>query len=123
MSKDRQRLFEYLEHILAAIGRIDRYVAGLNETGFLENDLIQDAVIRNLEVIGEALHNIQTHSPGFVQGHSQLPWDQAYGMRNALSHGYFKIDLRLVWKTIERDLPKLQQQVQKIQQSPGSPQK
>lgn len=123
MNKDRQRLFGYLEHILAAIGRIDRYVAGLNETGFLENDLIQDAVIRNLEVIGEALHNIQTHFPSFVQEHPQLPWDQAYGMRNALSHGYFKIDLRLVWKTIERDLPKLQQQVRKIQKSPGSPQK
>lgn len=117
--RDRQRLHEYLEHILTAIRRINRYVNGLDEMRFRENEMVQDAVIRNFEIIGEALHNIDVHYPDFVKEHAELPWDHAYGMRNVLSHGYFKVDLGLVWRTVQQSLPTLEQQILRIQQALG----
>jgi uncharacterized protein with HEPN domain len=72
---------------------------------------VQDAVIRNLEVLGEASHNIERHYPAFASTHPELPLAYAYQMRNAVAHGYFKVDLPIVWKTIQRELPGLQSQV------------
>lgn len=111
MSKDRQRLADYLAHILEAIERIDRYTEDMDEVAFLHNELIQDAVIRNLEILGEASNNIQKHYPDFAVGRPELPLAFAYQMRNALAHGYFKIDYEIVWKTIHSDLPVLHGQV------------
>lgn len=71
----------------------------------------QDAVIRNLEIIGEAAGKIHRHFPSFVAQYPDFPLRAAYGTRNALAHGYFKVDLELVWKTVERDLPLLADQV------------
>ncbi len=114
MSRDPRRLAEYLEHILLAIARIARYTEDMDEVDFLRDELIQDAVIRNLEVIGEASHNIEVAFPDFVASHPDLPLAFAYEMRNALAHGYFKVDMDIVWKTIEQDLPLLQLQVQAL---------
>jgi uncharacterized protein with HEPN domain len=105
MSRDQQRLLVYLEHILKAIKRIEHYIEDMDEASFLNNELVQDAIVRNLEVIGEASKNIDRHYPKFIQEHSQVPFLSAYEMRNALSHGYFSVDFEVVWKTIERDLP------------------
>jgi uncharacterized protein with HEPN domain len=69
--------------------------------------MAQDAVIRNFEVIGEASHNIETRFPDFAANHPELPLAFAYQMRNAVAHGYFKVDLEIVWKTIQTDLSKL----------------
>jgi uncharacterized protein with HEPN domain len=66
---------------------------------------MQDAVIRNLEIIGEASRNIERKHPDFTAAHPELPLSFAYEMRNALAHGYFKVDLAIVWKTVETDLP------------------
>ncbi|ATE60079.1 HepT-like ribonuclease domain-containing protein [Thauera sinica] len=110
MSRDKQRLVDYLSHIVEAIGRIDRYTADLNEIAFLQNEMVQDAVIRNFEIIGEASHNIETHYPEFATAHPELPLAFAYQMRNAIAHGYFKVDLEIVWKTIHSDLPGLSRQ-------------
>lgn len=107
MSRDPQRLPDYLRHILEAIERIQTYVGGIDEAGFLASQLIQDAVIRNLEVVGEASRNIERVHPDFVAAHPELPLAVATDMRNALAHGYFKIDLAIVWKTIQTDLPQL----------------
>lgn len=107
MSRDQRRLADYLAHILEAIERIQRYTEDLGEVGFLQSEMIQDAVIRNFEIIGEASHNIATHYPAFAASHPDLPLAPAYQMRNAVAHGYFKVDLELVWRTIERDLPGL----------------
>jgi uncharacterized protein with HEPN domain len=74
---------------------------------FLGNAMAQDAVIRNLEIIGEASHNIEQHHPDFAAAHPELPLAFAYQMRNAVAHGYFKVDLEIVWKTIHNDLPGL----------------
>ncbi len=114
MSKDRQRLIGYLAHMLEAIGRINRYTEDMDELAFLHNDLIQDAVIRNLEILGEASNNIQKHYPDFATRHPGLPLAFAYQMCNAVAHGYFKVDYEIVWKTIHADLPVFYSQVQHV---------
>ena len=112
MTRDQQRLADYLRHILEAIERIDRYIQNVSEAAFLENQMIQDAVIRNLEIIGEASRNIVTRYPQFEASQPHLPLAFAYQMRNAVAHGYFKVDLGIVWKTIHKELPTLHGQVQ-----------
>ncbi len=114
MSRDQQRLTDYLAHILEAIERIGRYTKGLDAAAFLGNEMTQDAVIRNIEIIGEASHNIEGHHPDFAAAHPELPLAFAYQMRNAVAHGYFKVDLEIVWKTLQNDLPALYQQVQAV---------
>ena len=108
------RLSDYLAHILEAIARIDEYTADMTEAVFLENRLVQDAVIRNFEVIGEASRNIDKHFPEFREKHAEVPWTSAYEMRNALSHGYFKVDLEIVWQTIHNNLPEFSAQVRML---------
>ena len=111
MSRDPWRLGDYLGHILEAISQIQNYCEDLDEVTFLKNRMIQDAVIRNFEIIGEASKNVERVAPEFVAAHPDLPLAFAYDMRNLLAHGYYKVDVAVVWKTIERDLPYLQQQV------------
>ena len=111
MSRDPLRLGDYLGHILDAISQIQNYCEDLDEVTFLKNRMIQDAVIRNFEIIGEASKNVERVAPEFVAAHPDLPLAFAYDMRNLLAHGYYKVDVAVVWKTIERDLPFLQQQV------------
>jgi uncharacterized protein with HEPN domain len=112
MSRDPQRLPDYLGHILEAIERIQHYVDAMDEVGFLRSKLVQDAVIRNLEVIGEASRNIERAHPDFAAAHPELPLALANDMRNALPHRYFKVDLGIVWTTIQGNLPDLYAQVQ-----------
>lgn len=114
MSRDPQRLPDYLGHILEAIKRIQHYVDDMDEVGFLNSKLVQDAVIRNLEVIGEASRNIERVHPEFAAAHPELPLALANDMRNALAHGYFKVDLEIVWKTIQNNLPELHAQITEV---------
>jgi len=114
MKRDPQRLSDYLNHILEAIERIEEYVSDLDEIAFLGNKLVQDAVIRNFEVIGEASNNIEKRFPEFVAAHPELPLASAYQMRNAVAHGYFQVDFEILWKTIQRDLPGLHTKVEEI---------
>jgi uncharacterized protein with HEPN domain len=114
MNSDPQRLRDYLTHILEAIERIERYTEDMGEVTFLESEIAQDAVIRNFEVIGEASHNIETRYPKFAAAHPDLPLAVAYQMRNTVAHGYFKVDLEIVWQTIQCDLPDLYQQVREL---------
>ena len=114
MKQDPQRLPDYLNHILEAIERIEEYVSELDEMAFLGNKLVQDAVIRNFEVIGEASNNIEKRFPEFVAAHPELPLTSAYQMRNAVAHGYFQVDFEILWKTIQRDLPGLHTKVEEI---------
>ena len=114
MTRDKQRLADYLAHIPEAIARIERYTEDMDELAFLANPMAQDAVIRNLEIIGEASHNIEKYYPAFAAAHAELPLAFAYQMRNALAHGYFKVDLEIVWRTIQGDLPALYKNVQQV---------
>ncbi len=99
-----------------AIERISSYTDDIDEVGFLENEMLQDAVIRNIEIIGEAARNIVRHHPELAGKHPGVPWEDMYWMRNRVSHGYFSIDLEVIWITIKRDIPQLQQQVQDVLQ-------
>lgn len=76
--------------------------------------ITQDAVIRNFEIIGEASHNIEVNFPEFAQANPELPLAFAYQMRNAVAHGYFKVDLEIVWNTLTNDLVGLYNQVQSV---------
>jgi uncharacterized protein with HEPN domain len=115
MSKaDPLRIPDYLAHIIEAIERIDTYLADTDEVSFLNDQKTQDAVIRNFEVIGEAAHNIERHHTAFANSHPEVPWTVIYAMRNRVAHGYFKVDLEMVWKTIHTDLPELHGQIKQL---------
>ena len=116
MSKHKLRVNDYLDHILQAIERIERYTIGMDEDAFLENQLVQDAVIRNIEILGEAANNIKKSDQEFTDKHTEIPWLAIYAMRNRVSHAYFQVDLKIVWKTIRNDLPHMQQQVRALVQ-------
>lgn len=114
MRSSPQRLVDYLAHIQQAIQRIHQYTEDIDQLCFLKSSLIQDAVIRNIEIIGEASNNIQKHFPEFAQAHPEIPLRIAYEMRNAVAHGYFKVDLEMVWKTMFNDLPNLESTVTRL---------
>jgi uncharacterized protein with HEPN domain len=107
VSSSPPRLDDYLGHMLAAIERIGQYTEDQTLAGFLNDPKTQDAVIRNLEILGEAARNIERRYPEFAAKHPEVPWSVAYEMRNVLAHGYFQVDLNIVWATLERDLPDL----------------
>jgi len=106
------RTIDYLGHILQAIERIQRYTADLDEAAFLHSELVQDAVIRNIEIVGEAANNVLRMAADFAAAHPDIPWQVMYTMRNRLTHGYEQVDLEIVWRTTQSDLPVLHRQVQ-----------
>lgn len=114
MNREQDRLVDYLDHILEAIRRISRYTANMDEPAFACDEMVQDAVIRNIEIIGEASNNIQKHYPEFAASHPELPLAVAYQMRNAVAHGYAKVDLQIVWRTVQKNLPGLFQQIEAL---------
>ena len=114
MTRHTLRIPDYLEHILDAIERINRYTSDMSEVVFLDDEKTQDAVIRNFEVIGEAARNIERNHAEFAAKHPDIPWGDAYLLRNQVSHGYFKVDLEIVWRTIQHDLPGMEQDIQRL---------
>lgn len=108
----------YLEHMLEGIARIRRYVGRKRRAGFLRDALLQDAVIRNIEIIGEAASRL---SPAFAAGHAEVPWRDIVGMRHRLIHGYLKVNLETVWQVVERDLPALAPKLRALLAPPPSP--
>jgi uncharacterized protein with HEPN domain len=91
-----------IQDILECMGRIAEYTAGMTYETFLSNRLVIDAVVRNLEVIGEAAR----HIPEKVQRQfPDIPWVEMKGMRNLLIHEYFGVSLEIVWKTVRENLP------------------
>ena len=111
---DKPRLEDYLGHILEAIERCYRYIADMDEVSFLNDEKTQGAVIRTFEVMGEASNNIKKHYPDYIELHNDVPFSFAYEMRNVLAHGYFKLDLEILWKTIHTDLEGFYQQVKQL---------
>lgn len=117
MTDKGDRLPDYLRHIEEAARRIAAYVDGVTREHFVRDQMLQDAIIRNLEIIGEASRNITRVNPGFAARHPDLPLKSAYEMRNVLAHGYFGVDLDIVWRTIVADLPAFARQVSAIEQT------
>lgn len=101
----------YLGHMLKAIARIRRYVGRKRRVGFLRDALLQDAVIRNIEIVGEAAGRI---SPELGARNPGIPWREIVGMRHRLIHGYLEVNLDTVWQVIERDLPALERSLRPL---------
>jgi uncharacterized protein with HEPN domain len=98
----------YLGHILEAIKDIEQY-ASAGRDAFMTGKMRQDAVLRKLEVVGEAVKNLSEISK---KRRPEIPWRQIAGMRDRLTHDYFGVDLALVWVTLEKDVPKLKAAVE-----------
>jgi len=94
----------YLLDVLTAARKVLLYSEGLSWERFRDEGIMQDAIIRNLQIIGEAAQRI---SKDVKDGHPELPWAPMAGMRNRLVHEYFRIDLERVWQTIQEDIPAL----------------
>ena len=114
------RVEDYLTHISEAITRATAYVRPLpNVDAFENNQLVQDAVVRNIEIIGEAVSHIARTAPGFTDTHPDIPWAQMRAMRNVVIHQYFSVDVKILWTTATQDLPLLKQQVDRLLSQPG----
>lgn len=100
-----------LKDILEAIARVQRYVGTMSLAEFLQNTEKQDAVARNLGVIGEAVKKI---SPGFRRAHDEIEWTQIAGFRDKLVHDYHGVNLKILWDVIHEKLPGLKDQVTKL---------
>jgi uncharacterized protein with HEPN domain len=100
-----------LRHILDAIESINAYVANTDYIAFSGHPMMQDACIRQLQVIGEACSKV---SPALRDKHPQIPWQQIIGLRIIVIHEYFGVDDIVIWDVIEKDLPELMQQVDAI---------
>jgi len=101
----------YLEDVLESIRRIDAYVSGLDAAGLEADELRLDAVVRNLEVIGEAVKQLPEET---TRQQSHVEWRKIAGLRDILIHHYFGIDVRIIWDVVQNKLPDLQRQVRAI---------
>jgi uncharacterized protein with HEPN domain len=101
----------YLRHILDAINRIEEYLHGVTEADFHNRYLIQDGVIRQLEIIGEATKQLSKETR---ENNSHIHWRDIAGMRDKLTHHYFGVDMEEVWLTAQDDLPTLKREVEMI---------
>jgi len=102
----------YIEHILDCIRKINEFSNGLTFKEFKTNEMVQDAIIRNIEIIGEASKKI---SKDIKQTYYKVPWKEIAGMRDKLIHDYLGVDVSVVWKTIKEDIPALERSIREIE--------
>ena len=105
------RLDDYLDHMQQAASDACSFVHGLSKEEFLKDKRTQQAVIMSLVIIGEATTKVMDSYADFVQAHGQVPWRNMRGMRNRIAHGYFDINLDMVWDTTQTALPDLLRQL------------
>ena len=106
----------YLRHILDAIHRIEEYIEGVEYEDFMNNNLIQAGVMREIEITGEATKGLMQ---GFKEKYPDIPWKKMSGMRDKLIHDYFGVDLDAVWDTVEKDIPLLKDKIKDIIEKEG----
>ena len=112
---NENRLPDYLDHMQQAATDACAFVEGLGKTDFLEDKRTQQAVIMSLIIIGEAATKVMDYAD-FTQAHAQVPWRSMRGMRNRIAHGYFDINLDVVWDTVQTALPELLKQLPVVRQ-------
>lgn len=103
----------FIEHIAEAIERIEKYTKDINYNKFEEDEIRQDAVIRQMEILGEAAKRV---SEELKKKYTDVPWQDAAGMRDKLIHGYFGVDTEIVWNTLQKDIPPLKQKILQIKE-------
>lgn len=101
----------YLADIENALAKIEQYTQGFSFEQFAANQLVIDAVVRNFEIVGEAVRNIPSE---VTAAHPDIPWEKMIGMRNKVIHEYFGVDEEILWKTIQEDLPVFRGQIAKM---------
>ncbi|MFH1218481.1 MAG: DUF86 domain-containing protein, partial [Candidatus Peregrinibacteria bacterium] len=97
-----------LEHIIESIEAIEKYTKGRTKEKFSKAKMMQDAIVRRIEIIGEAVKNLP---PTFRKKHPKIAWQEIAGMRDVLIHEYFGVNINVVWETIRKDIPKLKKQI------------
>ena len=100
-----------VEDMLTAIHKIERYMAGMDQELFRQDEKTIDAVVRNLEIIGEAARQLPENSAVL---HPEIPWRQISGLRNRIVHDYIGLDLELIWQVVCYDLPQLRGQLENL---------
>ena len=100
-----------LDDILQAIGRIEQYIKGLSYDAFSKDQKSIDAVVRNLEIIGEAANRLPDE---FKEKYSEIEWYKVVGLRHRIVHEYFGIDLEIIWQILHKDLPELRDSLPQI---------
>lgn len=101
------RALDYIEHIREAATLAVSYVEGMQRADFLDDTRTQQAVVMNLIIIGEAATKLLQETPDISEQHPNIAWRNMRGMRNRLAHGYFEIDMDVVWDTVTHALPDL----------------
>jgi len=109
------RSLDYIAHMFEATRLARSYVKAMNKDAFLADRKTQQAVMLNLVVIGEAASQLVEVHPDFALRHSEIPWTKIRGMRNRMAHGYFNVNLDIVWDTVQQDLPDLEAQLVRIE--------
>jgi uncharacterized protein with HEPN domain len=112
---NENRLIDYLEHMQQAAMDACAFVQGMNQDGFRQDKRTQQAVIMSLIILGEAAAKVMDDHAEFAQAYAQVPWRNMRGMRNRMAHGYFDIDLDMVWNTVQTALPELLGQLSPLQ--------
>lgn len=110
MSKD---ILIFIEHILDSMNNIEAFMKNISKDSFFKNKEKQSAVIRQIEIIGEAVKNIPDY---FRNKHPDIPWKDIAGMRDKLMHHYFGVNLDTVWKVIQEDIPDLKTKILKVKE-------
>ncbi len=101
----------FLGHVLESIEAIESYTKNLTKNEFAESGQAQDAVIRRVEIIGEAVKNLPTD---LRKKYAHISWSEAAGMRDVMIHDYFGVDINIVWKTTKEDLPVFYKEIKKV---------
>ena len=111
MSKTHRDVRLFINDILEAIGKIEKYVRNKSYEEFQKDEKTKDAVVRNLEIVGEAVRNIPED---FKEKYPDVDWKAAAGMRDKLIHEYFGVSMAIVWETVKSDLPPFKKRVIEI---------
>lgn len=101
----------FVSHIRDSINKIIKYTDNISYEEFVSNDMIQDAVIRQIEILGEASKNL---TDDFKNTYNYLSWKQMVGMRNKVIHEYFGVNLKVIWDTVKLEIPGLKTSIEKI---------
>jgi uncharacterized protein with HEPN domain len=101
------RLSDYLDHMQQAASNACSFIEGMGMDEFLTDKRTQNAVVMSLVIIGEAASKVMDHYSDFTSQHPEVPWHNMRGMRNRIAHGYFDINLEVVWETVLTALPEL----------------